>query len=260
MTVLNADLEQAARWAAHGSVPPADWNPVYRALLADHASPDATEVPDPPAPSAAELELLLRQLTAPALLVLAVTDGGSTRRRRIALDAVDAAVESSRDEEPSVWDECALSAVPERLAELLADVGLAGSPVALDTDRGAPPLRLSPAQLRAVQEHLRAGAAPADAFARVPDLDPRLRDALTATGPRVSVSLTLHDPRGRSTERPVSWSRLWVRGEEGLYRTDDLASGPPLVRPVGDGDVLGTLLPLLEEGLRFALVTRAGAR
>lgn len=261
MTTLSADLDQVARWAVRAPMPPSEWNPVYRALLGDAADPDPAPSSAPAAdpPSAAELDMLLRQLTAPALLVLAVTTAESTERLRIALAPEGATVETSRGQEPSRWDECALSTVPRRLTDLLAGTGLGSAPAALGTDREIPPLRLSPDQQRAAQERLLAGVPAAEALAGLPDLDPRLRDALTAEELRVSVSLTLHDPRGRATERPVTWSRLWVRGDRGLYRTDGVAAGPPEVRPVGDGDVLGTLLPLLEEGLRFALVTRAGA-
>ena len=86
----------------------------------------------------------------------------------------------------------------------------------------------------------------------VPALDHSLRDALTATGPRLSLSLTLHDPLGRVTEQPVTWSRLWVTGSKGLYRLDQPTSPALAIHPVEGGDVLGTLLPILEQGLHFA--------
>ena len=95
MTTLRADLEQVARWAVRAPVPPSEWNPVYRALLGDAAddssasAPSSGSAPAPaPAentPSAAEMDLLLRQLTAPSLLVLAVTTAERTERLRIAL-------------------------------------------------------------------------------------------------------------------------------------------------------------------------------
>ena len=53
-------------------------------------------------------------------------------------------------------------------------------------------------------------------------------------------------------ERPVTWSRLWVTGEKGLYRLDQPLNPSLAVHPVGGGDVLGSLLPLLEQAVRFA--------
>src|SRR5699024_3804633 len=87
--------------------------------------------------------------------------------------------------------------------------------------------------------------------ARPAPADP-LREGLPATGPRLSLSLTLHVARRRVTEPPVSWSRLWVTGRRGMYRMDRPSTPALEVRPVGGGDVLGTLLPILEQGLRFA--------
>ena len=55
-----------------------------------------------------------------------------------------------------------------------------------------------------------------------------------------------------SSERPVTFSRLWVRGDEHWYRLDADGAAGGTIHPVGAGDVLGTALPVLERGVRFA--------
>lgn len=246
MPPLTAHVEQAARWAVDGETPRERWNPVYRALL-EPPLPDAG-----PAPDAADLDLVTRQLASPALLVIAVTHRGSTRRLRTALSPHGATLELSQDHGPSTWWSCPPAEVPHAIDELLAEADVARASPLLSVARDDTGLRLAPAQISQVQRSLAEGRSPAEAFGAVGDLDPRLRDALTADGPRIALSLTLHDPGGRLTEAPVSFSRLWVRGELGLYRTDATEAALPVVHPVTDGDPLGTVLPLLEQGVRFA--------
>ncbi|MFC0675568.1 hypothetical protein [Brachybacterium hainanense] len=267
---MTLPLQEAARAAVRGGTPPRDWNPVYRALAAgvvagaeaagtagpaDGGTPEGPETDE-------RTDVLQRQLSARALLVVTATqEDGSTRRLRIGLAPDGATFESSRDGEDSRWWSAPLPAAGEEILALLAEAGVHG-PAALTLDDAAPALRPSPAQLERVREELARGAGPEEAFAALEDLDPRLRDALAARGTRLALSLTLHDPQeGPGDAAAASFSRLWVRGALGLYRSD--ADGPPgQVRPVGDGDVLGTALPLLEQGLAFAAsrTTRGGAR
>lgn len=250
MTQVIATVEQAVQWARRGTMPEASWNPVYRALADDSA-------PTPPPPSSripddASLELVRRQLSALALLVVAVTNGQQTRRLRIGLDPAAATLEEAAADQASRWSEISTQEIPARIIQLLEESGVEPAPAQLRIERGTTALRLTPAQSRTAHGALIRGLAPEEAFAAIPDLDDALRDALTATGPRISLSLTLHDPSGRATERPVAWSRLWATGQKGLYRLDQPSSPAVGVHPVAGGDVLGTLLPLLEEGLRFA--------
>ena len=246
MTQVTASVGSATQWASEGPVPAEDWNPVYRALR------------EPPAregrgrPDEATVDLVLRQLTAPALLVVAVTDAERTRRMRIGLDPVVATLEHSEDDEPSHWSRIDAQEVPTRITAMLEEAGIDLAPARLGVERGSTALRLSAEQGRAAAGALARGLAPEEAFAAVPALDAPLRDALTATGPRLSLALALHDPQHRVTEEPVTWSRLWATGRRGLYRLDQPTSPALSIHPVDGGDVLGTLLPILEQGLRFA--------
>lgn len=255
MSQLTATVEQAARWAAGSSASPATWNPVYRALAGD--PPRARQSSAGSGPAQSDLDLVLRQLTAPALLVVAVTEDHSTRRLRIGLDPATATIEHSDGDAPSRWDELPVPELPSAITELLAGTGPAAASPRMTIEREADGLRLTPAQNQAARAALARGSNPEEAFDAIPDLDEHLRDALTASGPRIALSLTLHDPRGRVTERPVSWSRLWVRGERGLYRWDSPSTPNGAVHAVGEGDVLGSVLPILEEGLRFAAAASA---
>lgn len=263
MTQVIATVEQAARWAGRRAGTDAQWNPVYQALL-DGAAPVPPEAPDgppsdPPSdpPDEASTDLVLRQLTAPALLVVAVTVGERTRRLRLGLDPTGATVERADGDRPSRWTQSAVPEVPSVVTDFLEDAGVDLDPPRLDIRRRADALRLTPEQMLLARAALERGAPAEAAFTDLPGLESSLRDALTASGPRLSLALTLHDPRGAVTEQPVNWSRLWVTGSDGLYRLDQPA-GPALeVHPVDGGDVLGTLLPILEQGVRFTAACAA---
>ncbi|UVY83539.1 hypothetical protein NLU66_15160 [Brachybacterium sp. NBEC-018] len=266
MSQLQVTLEEAAARAVAGGVPPEHLHPVYRALL-DRRGDPAPASPSPgTAPTGAsagagspgELALITAQLTARALLVLAVTDHEGTRRLRVALAPQRITLETSHGAGPALLEQAALEVLPERITALLTRAGIAPSVPRQEVGREEEALRLTDEQVASARESLARGVAPEVAFGSLDDLPVPLRDALTARGPRLAASLTLHDPRHRALAGPVSWSRLWVRGEHGLYRTD--ASDAPLgpVLPVGDGDVAGSLLAVIEEGVRFAAAATAG--
>lgn len=256
MTEVIATVEQAADWVGRESGSPAGWNPVYRALVSE-PRPVPAGAPGVAGLDEAGTDLVQRQLTAPAVLVVAVTEGARTRRLRIGLDPAGATIERADGDRPSHWMECDVREVPATITALLEDAGIDLAPAQLSIRRSGDALRLTPEQNRFAHAALTRGLPAAEAFASVPGLDDALRDAMTATGPRLSLALTLHDPRGRVTEEPVTWSRLWARGSRGLYRVDQPAGPALAVQPVGRGDVLGTLLPVLEQGLRFAAARAA---
>lgn len=256
MTEVRATVGQATDWTAERTVPGRDRSPVYRALAPSPASSPRPDLED------AELEPLRRQLTARALMVIAVSWGTSTRRARFALDPAGPTWETSLDEAPSRWSATEVHELPSAISELLGAADLESAPPRLTVESEAEPLRLTAQQNATARAALDQGAGPEEAYAAVPGLDERLLDALTAAGPRISLTLVLHDPDGAVAERPVSFSRLWVTGQRGKYRVDTPDGGGGAIYAVGEGDVLGTALPLLEEGMRFAAVSAAsgGAR
>src|SRR5699024_1224078 len=67
------DAEHAAQWADRGRRSTARWNPVYRALM-DRAGPPPPHAPEIEGSGAAGADLVRRQLSTPALLVVAVTE------------------------------------------------------------------------------------------------------------------------------------------------------------------------------------------
>lgn len=256
MTEVKATVGQATEWTAERTVPGRARSPVYRAL-----APSPTPGPRPDLGDA-ELDLLHRQLTARALMVIAVSSGTSTRRARFALDPAGPSAETSQDEAPSRWSAVGIHEIPRAISELLGAADVEPAPPRLTVEGEAEPLRLTPQQNATARAALEQGAGPEEAYVAVPGLDDRLLDALTAAGPRISLTLVLHDPDGVVAERPVSFSRLWVTGLRGMYRVDTPDDGGGAIYAVDEGDVLGTALPLLEEGMRFAAACAAsgGAR
>ena len=256
MTQVVATVGQAADRVIADAGSAGRWNPVYRAL-------DATPGQGPPPTGEpGDLPLLRRQLTAPALMVVAVASSRGTRRVRIALDPAGPTLEISVDQGPSHWSWTSIEGIPAVIGELLGAAGIEPAAAHPALSRDVADLRLGPQQNRTVRAALAQGAAPEEAYAVAEGLDERLRDALTAAGPRLSLCVVLHDPTLAIAERPASFSRLWVTGELGLYRMDAPRREGGAVHPVGHGDVLGTALPLLEEGLRFtaACAASGGAR
>lgn len=257
MIEVIATVQHAAHSAGRGADPGREWNPVYQALAEEPSGDAASERLE-----GAGLDLVGRHLRSPALLVLAVTDGARTRRLRIGLAPATVTLERADGEGPSHWSEIEVQDLPAAITSLLEDSGIAPTPAQLGIEHRRDALRLSTAQSQHAQEALRRGVPADEVFGIIPGLDETLRDALTATGPRISLALTLHDPHRRVAERPVTWSRLWAHGRRGLYRMEQPASPALEVHPVAAGDVLGSVLPVLEEGIRFtaASATSGGAR
>src|SRR5699024_8930937 len=190
------DRDRGARGAVGGPRPEVD-----RTLEPGLPGPDGPRRAAPAARpwsrgdrrGAAVADLVLRQLSTPALLVVAVTEGERTRCLRIGLDPTGATLERSDDDHPSRWTELAVAEVPAAVSALLEDSGIDLAPARLEITGDEHALRLTPKQNRLAQAALAEGVPAEEAFATLPDLDDPLREALTATGPRLSLSLTLHD-------------------------------------------------------------------
>lgn len=280
MPPLQLPPGSACRVVLATGTPRAQLNPVYRTLAAQAAA-----APDSPALEQWDLELLRGHVTAPVVLALAASvHDGRTYRLRIALHADGASVERDGGQE---WGRREPAELPGLIAELLPTGSVLAAPPRLTQQHPGKELRLTSSQSEQLRARIAHGDEVSVAVRAMPGLDPRLRDALLARGDRVSLSLTLHGadrgsahrrradrcsapwngadrdgaPRGRAgpvpLETPVAFGRLWSVGELGLYRTDRDGSPPGTVLPVEPGDVLGTILPLLAEGARFA-ADRAG--
>lgn len=257
MTRITASVQDAVRCAVRSGSGEQELNPVYRALL---RSGDERREGEPL--SGPDAELLAAHVASRAVLIAALTRGEETRRLRLGLSPQQVTVERSHGDQDPVWSATDRSQVPGLLDELLEGAGPLAAAPQLTVQGASEELWLTPEQAQQVRARLSDGASAAEVFAHLEGLDPRLRDAMTADGDRVSLSLTLNDPAGRAAESPLTWSRMWVAGELGVYRMDAPASGGAAVHPVADGDVLGTALPIIEQGVRFAAdcQAEAGAR
>ncbi|WP_347041150.1 hypothetical protein [Brachybacterium nesterenkovii] len=282
---------------------PSAVHPVYRVLAEDSAAAgDAADAGGragdaAPGPGLdADLDhdaapLVLRHATTPALLTLAVDEGAGPRTLRVGLhpdgatveaadsqgtdpgaQATDAEAQASGTPSTSAITEVHLADLPARLADALP-AGPLSAPPLLTQESAARSMRLAPEQARAIIDAIREGRSPAEAARELEGIEPALLSALTAAGPRVSLSLTLHpDARGdaarpdgvprsdrpREDAPPVTFARVWTQHGDALLRTDASGAPPGSIQEVAPGDVLGTLLPLLEQGVRFSTGDSAG--
>ncbi|GEM_PF-2679480 len=249
--------------------------------------------------------LVLRHATTPALLTLAVDEGAGPRTLRVGLHpdgatveaadpqdmdpgaqatdaeaqaidpdarATDAEAQASGTPSTSAITEVHLADLPARLADALP-AGPLSAPPLLTQESAARSLRLAPEHARAIIDAIREGRSPAEAARELEGIEPALLTALTAAGPRVSLSLTLHpDARGdaarpdgvprsdrpREDAPPVTFARVWTQHGDALLRSDASGAPPGSIQEVAPGDVLGTLLPLLDQGVRFSAGDSAG--
>ena len=281
---------------------PSAVHPVYRVLAEDSAAAgDAADAKGHAGDAAPGLDadldhdaalLVLRHATTPALLTLAVDEGAGPRTLRVGLHpdgatveaadpqgtdpgaqatdadarATDAEAQASGTPSTSAITEVHLADLPARLADALP-AGPLSAPPLLTQESAARSMRLAPEQARAIIDAIREGRSPAEAARELEGIEPALLTALTAAGPRVSLSLTLHpDARGdaarpdgvpgsdrpRKDAPPVTFARVWTQHGDALLRTDASGAPPGSIQEVAPGDVLGTLLPLLEQGVRFS--------
>lgn len=289
---------------------PSAVHPVYRVLAEDSAAAGDTADAGGRAGDAApgpgldaDLDhdaalLVLRHATTPALLTLAVDEGAGPRTLRVGLHpdgatveaadpqgtdpgaqamdadarATDAEAQASGTPSTSAITEVHLADLPARLANALP-AGPLSAPPLLTQESAARSMRLAPEQARAIIDAIREGRSPAEAARELEGIEPALLSALTAAGPRVSLSLTLHpDARGdaarpdgvprsdrpREDAPPVTFARVWTQHGDALLRTDASGAPPGSIQEVAPGDVLGTLLPLLDQGVRFSAGDSAG--
>lgn len=237
---------------------PAELNPLLRSAIPPGPAGEALDARLlAEAPSAREL--LVRHVTSPVALVLGSQAAGRTERIRLGLDPARPTVERL-DEHGSTWEEARPQELAGGLASALPEDPMLLAAPRLAQETGSARLGLSTSQREQVRGDLAEGASPARAFARLADLDPALREALLTTGPRVSLSWCLHDPRRRSARE--LWTRLWASGPRHLFRTTPVAEGDVLLIPVDPGDVLASIEAVLAHGLRVSasLPSRAGAR
>ncbi|WP_460476525.1 hypothetical protein [Brachybacterium huguangmaarense] len=281
MTTFEGPAESACEAVRLAGLRPLDVNPVLR-LPYDAAGVAAAGAALEGAPDDARRLLLHHALSAAVLVVATTTaaaDGTETTRRvRIGLDPIGPTVESVpeagtapgtgsladmvtragdatrrwQDIEPRSLVPAAVSVLPEgeqwRARARLTPASQAES------------VRLTPSQQEAVVAARAAGGSARSAVAPLEDVDPILRDVLGASGPRTAVTLSRHDPSGRLLSEPSLWTRMWVVGEHGLCRLDPEGAGTTVSR-VEPGDVLGTIVAMLGQGLEFTTaLTMASAR
>lgn len=275
----------ACRAALAAGTPRDSLHPVYRVLGSRQADPappegDRTDRIGTEGSGgtghldAADLATVIAHVTSPAMLVLAVADGGATRTLRVGLHGAAATIErsapagdgtrpepadsdasgdagASTDAAVGLLEAIPLGQVPRALAAWMPEGPLAAPPLLTQPGEDRI-LRLDPDRARRPASSRPAGDSGPGPAAAAESTDPRLADALGAAGPRASLSLTLRAGPGAPDAAPVTFSRLWALGDLGLYRVDAAGTPRGQIVHVKAGDVLGTALPLLEQGVQYA--------
>ncbi|MDO5661383.1 MAG: hypothetical protein Q4G40_01695 [Brachybacterium sp.] len=246
MTQFTAPLDAAISAAGIDEVPRERINPLFGAAVTAGAAPASGLSED-------DLEVVRRAALAPTAMGLTVVDARGERALRLSIDEIGAVVIGESASRPARWQTTAIPDLPRYLLGVLPPEGRLAAPPRLASCRDADALQLTPAQAADARARLRAGAPAREVFASLEGLDPHLRDALVADGDRATFAYALHrPPGGPHPPRAFRMTRTWTCGELGLYRSEspDLSAG---IHQVPDGDVLGTLQPLLDEGARFAI-------
>lgn len=243
----------------------APWNPLYRSLARTASGPAAPGPgPEATAPRGSSVpetgrwvETVRRHVTAPAVIMLAVPEGASAHRLRLGLHSDGATLETSTGAGPSTWEELEAREAGRRLAAALPESLRSAAPE-LAQDAPARRLRPSPEQATRLADALRRGASMRAAVAELDGLDDSLRDLLLAETDRISLTLALR-PQDSSAPAP-GLTRLWVRGRHQLYRSDGPPRAVPDALPVPDGDVLATVLAVLQQALARAAAAEEAQR
>lgn len=202
----------------------------------------------------AEEVVVQRALIAPTICALRVSSAEGTEELRIAIDPAGVILIAGDDGTPAEWMESSVSEIPNYLRALIpAGTRLAAPPEM--TARGEHnALRLSDEQRRHIAERIRAGTPARKAISEQTDLDPFLRDALLSDGARAVLDISLYVPPAEGGEVFLfHLLRRWNAGGLALYSVDDDASILDGTHVVADGDLLGTVLPLLQEGASLAV-------
>ena len=220
-------------------------NPLWAQMIAGTNQPTAPA--SDTSPTGPDAEVLRRALLAPCVAAVSVTPAGATPRTelQISIDADGAIVAASRADTPASWSRVAVSSLPEIVSALAETGSRLAAPPTMTARTPERRLTLTDAQIAAVREKAASGGDASAALADVDGMDARLRDALTTDGDRADLAIHLMPP---APVKPVTLLRRWMSGELGLYSADGPLGPLAGVFPVEDGDFLGTVLPLLEEG------------
>lgn len=246
MTRFSAELSAALTYAFSLLRDPRRMNPAWLPHL-DSSQLAPTDL-EPP-----ELHLVQRALVAPVVAALGVTSDGEQEELRIAIDADGAILMTRGNGGTADWMGAPVAEITDYVRELLPFPSRLSASPQMTARGGHNALRLTSEQRRSIAQRVTEGVPAREAIAAQHDLDASLRDALLTDGDRATFDITMYIPPVE--DAPVlrfHLLRRWTAGHQGLYSADGEEGFSESIHQVADGDLLGTVLPLLDEGAALA--------
>lgn len=200
-----------------------------------------------------EQRLAQRALIAPVVTVLTATTPEETEELRIVLDADGAIALTRIGDGPYEWWDAPTDVIPHLVLTLLSSSSRLSAAPQMTTRGPHNALTITLEQRRSIAARIAEGTPAHAAIAAQTDLSEPLRDALLSDRDRATFDICMHVPP--STHAPMlrfHLLRRWNAGVHGLYSADGDAGFSDDLHQVADGDVLATVLPLLEEGAGLA--------
>ena len=238
------------RISSHGARGNRIWHALIPVAETDSASWARTS-------EASSTDLVTRALRAPCVAGLSATrvhPGGDSRGEVIiAADAEGAVVLDGVPEgEVYEWSACSHRDIAEVLRRVIERVPFFDAPPQV-TVRSGQGMRLTASQRAQFADRLAAGASPDVAALGVAGLSETQRNLMGASGDRASFLMCLDAPGAAPGDGPsMLLERRWFATESRLFSVDGADVLADAAFEVGPGDVLGTALALLGEGVEFA--------
>lgn len=201
----------------------------------------------------AELLLVQRALVAPVVAALGVTTDAEQEELRIAIDTDGAILLTRRGDGSADWMDAPVSEVTGFLLELLPQHSRLSAPPQMTARGDHTALTMTRGQRCSIAERVTRGIPAHEAIATQEDLSEHQRDALLSDGDRATFDIAMYIPPTQ-TQPALNFHllRRWNAGALALYSADGADGFSESIHQVADGDLLGTVLPLLAEGAAVA--------
>ncbi|MGP9733188.1 hypothetical protein ACT3SQ_01355 [Brachybacterium sp. AOP42-C2-15] len=201
----------------------------------------------------AEQRLAQRALIATVVIALTATTPEGREELRVVLDTAGAIALTRIGDDPYEWWDAPFEVIPDLVLTLLSSSSRLAAAPQMTTRGPHNALTLTAEQRRAIAARVADGIPAHEAIDAQTDLSAPLRDALLSDRERATFDICMHVPPTPHTPMlRFHLLRRWNVGAHGLYSADGEDGFSDALHQVAEGDVLATVLPLLEEGAGLA--------